>query len=45
MKQEILEDLNEEHAASYNEIKIHPNQYIKLIPKNDLQMAYIYKDE
>lgn len=44
-KLEILEDLEEEFGASYQETKVKMNTYIKLIPKNDLQMAYLYTDK
>lgn len=45
MKQEILEELDDEYETMYKEVKQNPNQYIKLVPKNELQMAYIYEDE
>ncbi|CAD8189628.1 unnamed protein product [Paramecium octaurelia] len=44
-KQEILEDLEEEFGQSYTETKVKINTYIKLIPKNELQLAYIYSDK
>ncbi|CAK63561.1 unnamed protein product (macronuclear) [Paramecium tetraurelia] len=44
-KQEILEDLEEEFGQSYVEAKVKVNTYIKLIPKNELQLAYIYSDK
>lgn len=47
MKQEILEDLDEDYSAEYQAARnAQPgNQYVGLIPKNDLQLAYIYNDE
>ncbi|CAD8085427.1 unnamed protein product [Paramecium sonneborni] len=44
-KQDILEDLEEEFGQMYQETKVKINTYLKLIPKNDLQLAQIYSDK
>ncbi|CAD8079150.1 unnamed protein product [Paramecium primaurelia] len=44
-KQEFLEDLEEEFGQVYQENKVKINTYIKLIPKNELQLSYSYHDK